>query len=58
MNVVVQSVEYCGADPTRNIQTLPSTVWPQFDWCRLNWRKFNFQKFESTWVSVTTKGVK
>ena len=55
---MVQTVECCGADPTRNIQTLPSTVWPQFDWCRLNWRKFNFQKFESTWVSVTTKGVK
>ena len=46
------------SDPTRNILYLPTTVWPQYQWCQRNWNSFKFFKFESTWVSVTIKGIK
>ena len=45
-------------DPTRNIDKISASAWPDWDWCKENYRRLDFTQFMSTWVSVSTKGIK
>ncbi len=45
-------------DPLRHIHVVREVAWPTWDDCKATYRPLNFKQFHSSWVSVSTKGVK